>query len=125
MQGKDRAERLADKICKGGDYAKEAALVLVQQATLIERLSLVLMAAWEWAGERSVNDVGEAALMKALWTHDGDRKDPCPGCDGECGEPCAPSTVAEALAAIDATIERLVKAGKVQRGEPLVLGPNV
>ena len=38
MKGKDRAEWLADKICNSGDYAKEAALVLVQQAVEIDRL---------------------------------------------------------------------------------------
>jgi len=38
MKGKDRAYWLADKIPAYGDYAKEAALVLCQQADEIERL---------------------------------------------------------------------------------------
>ena len=50
MQGKDRAEWLADKICNGGDYAKEAALVLVQQAAEIESLNLAEEGAQESFG---------------------------------------------------------------------------
>ena len=38
MDGKEKAGWLADKICNGGDYAKEAAIVLVRQAEEIERL---------------------------------------------------------------------------------------
>ena len=48
MQGKDRAEWLADKICNGGDYAKEAAIVLVEQAVEIARLQNCL----RWQDER-------------------------------------------------------------------------
>lgn len=42
MTPTDQAGWLADKICNGGDYAKEAALVLVQQAIEIERLRQLL-----------------------------------------------------------------------------------
>lgn len=42
MKGKDRAYWLADKIPAYGDYAKEAALVLRQQADEIERLRHIL-----------------------------------------------------------------------------------
>ena len=38
MDGKEKAGWLADKICNGGDYAKEAAIVLVRQAEEIDRL---------------------------------------------------------------------------------------
>ena len=41
MRGKDRAEWLADKICNGGDYAKEAALMLTQQA---DEIAILLLA---------------------------------------------------------------------------------
>jgi hypothetical protein len=45
MEGKDRAYWLADKIPAYGDYAKEAALVLRQQADEIERLRAELIGA--------------------------------------------------------------------------------
>jgi hypothetical protein len=112
--------------------ARFVAAVNVQTAEIerlrdvIERLSAVVNAAQEWAGERSVSDWDEAELMKALWTFNGDRDDPCPECDGECGEPCAPSTVVEAHAAIDAQLDDLVMRGKLHRGEPISgLTPNV
>jgi hypothetical protein len=38
MAPTERAGWLADKICNGNDYAKEAAIVLVKQAEEIERL---------------------------------------------------------------------------------------
>ena len=100
-----------------GDDATHQAL---QEAIAeIERLSAVVEAAQEWSGERSVRDWGDAELLKALWTFEGDRSEPCPECDGECGEPCAPCTVTEAHAGIDREIQRLVQAGKLHAGEPL------
>ncbi|HZU90183.1 MAG TPA: hypothetical protein VE993_13080 [Stellaceae bacterium] len=42
-----------------------------------------------------------ARLMQALWRYSGDNPTACPGCDGRCGEPCAPTTVEEACAALD------------------------
>jgi hypothetical protein len=41
MNSKEKAGWLADKICNGGDYAKEAAIVLVRQAEEIELLQKV------------------------------------------------------------------------------------
>lgn len=38
MAPTERAGWLADKICNGGDYGKEAAILLVKQAEQIERL---------------------------------------------------------------------------------------
>lgn len=43
MEGKDKAYWLADKILAYGDYAKEAAEVLRQQADEIERLRETLV----------------------------------------------------------------------------------
>lgn len=45
MDGKEKAGWLADKICNGGDYAKEAAIVLVRQAEEIDRLKRLAGAA--------------------------------------------------------------------------------
>jgi hypothetical protein len=100
--------------------------VVVQCLNEIERLRAVVDAAQEWGGERSVSDWDEADLMKALWTFNGDRNEPCPECDGECGEPCAPCAVMAAHAAIDAQLDELVRRGKLHIGEPIAgLGPNV
>jgi hypothetical protein len=82
----------------------------------IKRLRAVVNAAQEWSGDRAVRDWGDADLMKALWTFKGGNTEPCPEFDGECGEPCAPCTVANAHAAIDAAIDGLVKRGKLYRG---------
>ena len=38
MDEKEKAGWLADKICNGGDFSKEAAIVLVRQADEIEKL---------------------------------------------------------------------------------------
>lgn len=46
----------------------------------------------EWWGERIPGDPGDARLMQALWRYDGDHTEPCPDCDGACGEACAPCT---------------------------------
>ena len=43
MKGKDLAEYLADKICNGGDYGKQSASVLLQQADEIEALRSALV----------------------------------------------------------------------------------
>lgn len=72
----------------------------------VERLAAVKTAADEWSEERGAEDHGEVVLMKALWTFEGDRNDPCEDCDGECGEPCAPCTVVQAHAMLDAVAER-------------------
>lgn len=72
-----------------------------KQAALIE-------AVLTWAGEQEghPSNVADAELMKALWTYEGDRTAPCPECDGDCGEPCAPCTVADAHAGLDQFIAR-------------------
>lgn len=63
----------------------------------------LINAVQEWAGasEGRPNDPADAELLKALWTFEGDRTEPCPECDGECGEPCAPCTVLSAHKALD------------------------
>lgn len=57
----------------------------------------------EWASdhEGQPNDPSDATLLKAMWTHDGDRVEPCPECDGDCGEPCAPLSVKAAHRMLD------------------------
>lgn len=71
----------------------------------LQRLEALYEALCDWAGERGVRHPSDGALLKALWTFDGDYTGPCPGCDGECGEPCAQAqTVAEAHARIDAEV---------------------
>jgi acyl transferase domain-containing protein len=46
----------------------------------------------------------DAHLLKAVCTYEGDQTEPCPECDGDCGEPCAPYTVAQAHAMLDAFV---------------------
>jgi hypothetical protein len=63
--GLDRAQWLADKICNGGDYAKEAAIVLVEQArelsamaeasrwiSVKDRLPEPFESVWAWDASR-------------------------------------------------------------------------
>jgi hypothetical protein len=104
----------------------EAATALAHLSAEVERKQAIVDAALEWSSERSVSDWSEADLMKALWTYGGDRTDPCPECDGECGEPCAPCTVAQAHSMIDAQLEQLVRQGKLIRGTPFseIICPN-
>ena len=85
----------------------------------IARLRVVVDAAHEWSGDRAVRDWGDADLLKALWTFEGDNTEPCPECDGECGEPCAPCTVVAAHASIDRALDDLVKRGELYLSEPL------
>lgn len=68
------------------------------------RDAVLINAVHEWSADRSPDGPGDAELMKAIWTHHGDTTEPCPGCDGECGEPCAPCTVGQAHAMLDAFI---------------------
>lgn len=44
----------------------------------------------------------DAELMKACWRHNGDNTEPCPECDGDCGEPCAPISAEAACRSLDA-----------------------
>ena len=63
----------------------------------------------DWSADRVPDDHGEAELIKEMWRRDGDRLEPCPECDGECGEPCAPTTAASAIACIDEHMKQLDK----------------
>lgn len=56
---------------------------------------------WVADCEGQPDNPSDARLLKALWTYDGDHTEPCPECDGQCGEPCAPCTVVEAHASLD------------------------
>lgn len=61
----------------------------------------LIAAVLEWCSDRSPNDPGDAELLKAIWSYHGDVTEPCPECDGECGESCAPCTVSAAHAMLD------------------------
>lgn len=65
------------------------------------KLKLLLDAALAWATDRTPKDEGEFDLLIALWKVTGDRTAACPDCDGACGEPCAPMTAKEAIAALE------------------------
>jgi hypothetical protein len=71
-----------------------------------EQKDALIAALMIWVGENEgiPSNIADAELMKAVWAYDGDRTDPCPECDGECDEPCRPTTVAEACASLDAWI---------------------
>jgi hypothetical protein len=85
----------------------------------LTRLEVVVHEAQEWSAERSVRDWADAALLKALWTFEGDRTTPCEGCDGQCDEACAPCTVAEGHANIDRQTEKLVADGELFESLPM------
>ena len=74
-----------------------------------EKDKALIEAVLEWSGDRSPNDPGDARLMQAIWRHEGDNLEPCAGCDGGCGEPCAPCTAKEACVALDRFIARYNK----------------
>jgi hypothetical protein len=61
----------------------------------------LIAAVLEWSGDRHPNDPGDARLMQAIWHHEGPTLTPCPECDGDCGEPCAPISVEAACAELD------------------------
>jgi len=92
---------------------------LTAAGAAICQMKPVVVAAQEWSCERPVSDWADAALLKVLATFEGDRTEPCEGCDGECGEPCQPCTVAEMHAGIDRQTAALVEAGKLLQGTPL------
>lgn len=77
-------------------------------------VSALIAAVHDWSADRSVKDWGEADLMKAMATLDGDWPG-CEGCDHECDEHCMPSTVAEFHRAIDEAIAQLVHDGQLAR----------
>lgn len=68
-------------------------------------------AAETWAGDwKGVpRDPSDARLLQAVWRYGGDRLEPCPECDGECGEPCAPCTVEAGCAWLDRWIADWMK----------------
>lgn len=101
---KDRIEFLGDLLDGKSDYGEVEMFVDVGELRALKALADALM---EWVGncEGIPKTPADAHLLKAIWTYEGDRTEPeCPGCDGECGEPCRPSTVAEAHAGLDAFI---------------------
>ena len=93
---------------------------LTAAGAAICQMKPVVVAAQEWSCERPVSDWADAALLKVLATFEGDRTEPCEGCDGECGEPCQPCTVAEMHAGIDRQTAALVEAviHQESRGNP-------
>ena len=99
-------DALFDKSLAGNGYE----IVPVGREALRKAMALI-EAAQEWAGdsEGMPSNPSDARLMKALWTYEGDRKEPCPECDGDCGEPCAPCTVAAAHASLDEFIADWLK----------------
>jgi hypothetical protein len=72
---------------------------------------------WADASEGLPRTPADAALLKAMWHYVGDDTEPCPGCAGDCGEPCAPITVAAAQAELD----RFTDAYRRRRGGVVVL----
>jgi len=99
-----------------GQDSATAALTAAKQGVVVDGVEMglipttLLEALNEWSAERTPKDQGEAELMKALWRFHGDRLEPCEGCDGECGETCAPTTAESACANIDAHMERIYAA---------------
>jgi hypothetical protein len=66
----------------------------------------LLEAVQEWWSDHEGHpaNVSDARLMIALWEHNGDNLDPCPECDGDCGEHCAPTTALNAIGQLRAWI---------------------
>jgi hypothetical protein len=64
----------------------------------------------------------DAELLKAIWRYVGDRTEPCPECDGECGEPCAPCTAEAACAALDAFSDKWRKDRGIRTEKELANG---
>jgi hypothetical protein len=74
---------------------------------LVEKQIALIQAVEDWAGSIEGNPThpSDARLLKAFWIYQGDQTEPCPECDGQCGEPCAPCTVAQAHASLDRFVE--------------------
>jgi hypothetical protein len=103
------AER--DKIMKArGIVDKRLCDALNATAAERDRAREVVGAATEWSDERFPRDPGDAELMKAIWRYHGDQTTLCEGCDGDCGEACAPCTVESACAKLDRFIAKWRKA---------------
>jgi hypothetical protein len=74
MDRKEKAGWLADKICNGGDYGKEAAVILVRQAEEIERLDEALRIASAAAGDLQ-NSLATLQKDRDNWREDALRCD--------------------------------------------------
>lgn len=74
---------------------REQTEAFVAAAKAYGRMLPLVEAIQEWAAncEGQPRDPSDADLLKAIVSFDGDHLEPCEGCDGECGEPCAPYTV--------------------------------
>ena len=85
----------------------------------------LIAAVMEWCGdsEGRPDDPSDARLMKAIWTYEGDRTEPCPECDGDCGEPCAPCTVAAAHRQLDRFIAEWERKRGITSTPPGVAAP--
>lgn len=73
---------------------------------LLNDKDALIAAVLAWSEERAPDDPGDADLLKAIWSYHGDIIAPCEGCDGECGEGCAPCTVKAAHAMFDCFSDR-------------------
>jgi hypothetical protein len=85
-----------------------------EPGTTISAEQAVINAAQEWCADRVIRDWGDAELMKAVTTLNGDWPG-CDGCDHECDEPCMPATVAEYHRSVDYQVAQLVHDGKLAR----------
>ena len=87
----------------------------------------LIAAVMEWAGdcEGRPGDPSDARLLKAIWTYEGDRTEPCPECAGDCGEPCARCTVARAHSGLDQFIADWLRERAIYDGiEAVLSGAN-
>jgi len=66
-----------------------------------KKLALLRAAVEAWATDRTPKDEAEFDLLIALWQVTGDRTEPCPDCDGACGEPCAPVKAKDMIANLE------------------------
>lgn len=109
MSDTKKAEEIEQRLraaCNGHPHAKIPwpHRLLHEAADEMGRLLAVAAAVEAWAAncEGQPDNPNDADLLKALWTFGGDRLEPCPECDGACGEPCSPCTVVQAHAGLDA-----------------------
>lgn len=93
--------KLLERGPRGGLFFKEGAEVvaLIEGLETDAKDKALIKAVYNWWTDRHPKDPGDAELMKALWRHRGDLKEPCPECNGECG--CAPITADAACGALD------------------------
>lgn len=78
-----------------------------------------------WADtEGQPESPADARLMQALWRYEGDHTQPCPDCDGDCGEPCAPVSGEVAIAGLDRWIADWMKRRGITQGRPVNSQPQ-